>query len=344
MHLTAARRQSKRLVSQTKSQTQASAHKLGNAAGLHGINETELSIKSFNEGIMDGIYIMIMKLLKAFAHKYNITPFLEVAKSEVKWVEQLLTEANCMTILWDRYSELLKAFDELDQCKSRVQLIPDVGVQEFGIQYYHAHELEESFVSNWSGAVTSENRSKEVVGNLNFFKDQVQQYTLEQRRDSKPSEQGAHEDDEECIICRTGLFDNEEEDAVVMLTCGHKFHQECVSLWLKAHKKCPICKKSAHNKDLIHKNTKSTDIPQQKQEENCIVITISKMQQDSVESIDERYLKFRKMVIGSWGTKIDALITDLLILLKDSNKAEEKIIVFSQWIEVSDIIYSYDRK
>ena len=32
--------------------------------------------------------------------------------------------------------------------------------------------------------------------------------------------------------------------------------------------------------------------------------------------------------------KVDALIADIIELLSDSNREEEKVIVFSQWVEV----------
>jgi len=45
-----------------------------------------------------------------------------------------------------------------------------------------------------------------------------------------------------CAICRC---DWEEGDADVMrLPCGHEFHDECSTQWLKDHDTCPICKAS----------------------------------------------------------------------------------------------------
>ncbi|CAI0471015.1 unnamed protein product [Linum tenue] len=45
----------------------------------------------------------------------------------------------------------------------------------------------------------------------------------------------------ECIICLTEF---EEEDLLRLLTvCYHVFHPECIDLWLRSHKTCPVCRR-----------------------------------------------------------------------------------------------------
>ncbi|CAJ2502149.1 Uu.00g050020.m01.CDS01 [Anthostomella pinea] len=43
----------------------------------------------------------------------------------------------------------------------------------------------------------------------------------------------------ECTIC---IDDMSVGDEVVVLPCNHWFHEECVTLWLKEHNSCPICR------------------------------------------------------------------------------------------------------
>ncbi|GMH26772.1 hypothetical protein Nepgr_028615 [Nepenthes gracilis] len=46
----------------------------------------------------------------------------------------------------------------------------------------------------------------------------------------------------QCAIC---LCDFDDDDLLRLLTgCSHVFHQECIDLWLKSHKSCPICRRS----------------------------------------------------------------------------------------------------
>ena len=45
---------------------------------------------------------------------------------------------------------------------------------------------------------------------------------------------------EECCIC----LDNDNIQIWVLLPCGHKFHNSCISRWLVAHHTCPVCRLS----------------------------------------------------------------------------------------------------
>ncbi|KAI1828129.1 hypothetical protein F4861DRAFT_244557 [Xylaria intraflava] len=43
----------------------------------------------------------------------------------------------------------------------------------------------------------------------------------------------------ECTIC---IEEVHVGDEVIMLPCGHWFHEECAGLWLKQHNSCPVCR------------------------------------------------------------------------------------------------------
>jgi len=49
---------------------------------------------------------------------------------------------------------------------------------------------------------------------------------------------------EECAICQENYccFDNLTE-----LPCGHKFHKDCVDIWLKNNTTCPMCRHNIRN-------------------------------------------------------------------------------------------------
>ncbi|CAH2283987.1 RING-H2 finger ATL2-like [Pelobates cultripes] len=57
----------------------------------------------------------------------------------------------------------------------------------------------------------------------------------------QPIPQGAQGDDEqdECSICLSA-FDPAEE--IMLLHCGHRFHIECIQMWLQEHCTCPMCR------------------------------------------------------------------------------------------------------
>ena len=46
------------------------------------------------------------------------------------------------------------------------------------------------------------------------------------------------------LMCQVCYCDFEDGDELKVLPCGHGFHGECISPWLKDHWTCPICKKS----------------------------------------------------------------------------------------------------
>ncbi|XP_072342651.1 E3 ubiquitin-protein ligase DZIP3-like isoform X2 [Scyliorhinus torazame] len=45
------------------------------------------------------------------------------------------------------------------------------------------------------------------------------------------------QDEDPCVICQEELTTNR----LFVMKCGHKYHRECISLWLKEQKTCPSC-------------------------------------------------------------------------------------------------------
>ncbi|KAJ0968706.1 hypothetical protein J5N97_021583 [Dioscorea zingiberensis] len=45
-------------------------------------------------------------------------------------------------------------------------------------------------------------------------------------------------DNDPCIICR---MDYEEGDSLVVLSCKHAYHSDCINKWLQINKVCPVC-------------------------------------------------------------------------------------------------------
>ncbi|KAL4726859.1 hypothetical protein ACLX1H_005749 [Fusarium chlamydosporum] len=50
----------------------------------------------------------------------------------------------------------------------------------------------------------------------------------------------------ECTIC---IDEMKEGDMATFLPCNHWFHEECVTLWLKEHNTCPICRTPIEKND-----------------------------------------------------------------------------------------------
>ena len=60
--------------------------------------------------------------------------------------------------------------------------------------------------------------------------------------------------DEICSICREVLGGDDENNGGLArkLLCGHTFCDDCITMWLKKHKTCPLC--MADQEELLHKN------------------------------------------------------------------------------------------
>ncbi|RGP76778.1 ring finger [Fusarium longipes] len=56
----------------------------------------------------------------------------------------------------------------------------------------------------------------------------------------------------ECTIC---IDEMKEGDMATFLPCSHWFHEECVTLWLKEHNTCPICRTPIEKNDRGGSNT-----------------------------------------------------------------------------------------
>ena len=54
-------------------------------------------------------------------------------------------------------------------------------------------------------------------------------------------QQNADEDSDDCIICFMELM---EEASTLVLKCGHKFHESCLTEWLRINPTCPMCRRN----------------------------------------------------------------------------------------------------
>jgi hypothetical protein len=205
-----------------------------------------------------------------------------------------------------------------------------------------------------------------------------------------------------CLICRERLFittaktpqkarstpsaampeQSSDQDKVVVLPCAHRYHEDCISGWVRKHKTCPLCKAHATVKELLvvgqyagresalkqapqhvldafsnaQDHTSSTSAasgqlllshaaaPNTEAAANTVQATLVQVEpQSSHVAVPQEHAAQEQLqqgqgprvrLVGKWGTKVDRLVSDLLQLVNDTSRAEEKAIVFSQWTEV----------
>uniref|UniRef100_A0A0A9D977 RING-type E3 ubiquitin transferase n=1 Tax=Arundo donax TaxID=35708 RepID=A0A0A9D977_ARUDO len=49
--------------------------------------------------------------------------------------------------------------------------------------------------------------------------------------------------EDKCCVCLAGM--REEQALRALPRCGHRFHDNCIGKWLKAHPTCPVCRATA---------------------------------------------------------------------------------------------------
>ena len=185
------------------------------------------------------------------------------------------------------------------------------------------------------------------------------------------------EDDLTCVFCRESLSESVPqkqrvgvavqdgndsdpkavivpEERVVCLPCAHSFHKTCIRRWLQLHRACPVCKRGAILDDCVpvdmtdgatNRNVRKSRALQSPISSRTTLLppTINTLQPSDIVHgtvLDEIEIESDMEVKGQWGSKIDALVADLLrLLIKGGDTGQgEKVIVFSQWIEMLEIV------
>jgi Ring finger domain/Helicase conserved C-terminal domain len=224
-----------------------------------------------------------------------------------------------------------------------------------------------------------EEKGKEKETGKNSLSDANLERPIEVGVEDKDEDNDKDEDGDEdedgleptCIVCQENLFSSSEcslssrpvgpsgadtdaaagtltavQETVVCLPCAHSFHMSCVKRWLQVHRACPVCKRSATLNACMAVETPTRSRPsadQRPMARTRVVLEVGKSDgqlEGSLEAEAEAEAEVEVEVKGQWGSKIDALLADLVRLLaKGGDSVEgEKAIVFSQWSEMLEIV------
>ncbi|RDW57424.1 putative SNF2 family helicase/ATPase [Aspergillus mulundensis] len=138
-------------------------------------------------------------------------------------------------------------------------------------------------------------------------------YLIHLRDESNPDENSKI-----CIIC-------------VLTVCGHKYCKDCLRLWWRQHRTCPVCKKRLGANDfyqitykpqefVVQEEKSASSIETEQHSSNSIYTDIGAGTLHEIKNIDLK---------DSFGTKIDTLARHVLWLREHDPGAQS--IVFSQY-------------
>ena len=115
---------------------------------------------------------MVVKVFKQMASKFKQEAILKKASDEIKRLEEMKEEYINMKLLWRRYDELLKSYDELDQSKRRVQLVnPELGDFDPNKKInFYPYALSQEYLGAYNKAVMIQTNFQSAITNLNYHK------------------------------------------------------------------------------------------------------------------------------------------------------------------------------
>ncbi|KAK2602150.1 hypothetical protein N8I77_008706 [Diaporthe amygdali] len=146
-----------------------------------------------------------------------------------------------------------------------------------------------------------------------------------------------------CIICR------ENFTLGVLTVCGHQFCKECITLWFKANRNCPVCKKRLNNSSLhditlkpqelkVHSDSTTTSSKNSAENASKNSPTASKKSVIYNEFSAEKLAEIKNIDLDgpAFTTKVDNLVRHLLWLRESDPGA--KSIIFSQYYDFLNVL------
>ncbi|KAJ5536839.1 hypothetical protein N7513_010025 [Penicillium frequentans] len=145
-------------------------------------------------------------------------------------------------------------------------------------------------------------------------------------------ESGSEDSSRICIICQSSF------EVGVLTVCGHKYCTDCLRLWWRQHRTCPMCKRPLKYNDFHQITYKPQELVAQEEEsaikfdherhsKNAIYSDISSGLLNEIKNID---------LNGSFGTKIDTLARHIIWLREYDPGA--KSIIFSQYKNFLEVL------
>ncbi len=240
-------------------------------------------------------------------------PLLQLKKTaEVffKFKDAVLKELDFARTKWRTHLDLLSDIDELNQCKQTMRLAYKdenlIGLTAHERAFIvHASDIPALIMDHTAKQAMAEGSLRKSKELLRFLKNQ----NLERKQEASVNDN--EDGNTEAAVCSICLSPFENDRAV--LRCGHVFHYS------------PCLERLLARSGGSHTITCPFRCPIRTRREDILIATDIRKDDGS---------KTRRKIEGSWGTKVDRLISDLIGVVQ----AGDKSIVFSQWEDMLMIV------
>lgn len=192
-------------------------------------------------------------------------------------------------------------------------------LQEISDSVEHIHFAGEDIADNFMTAIDEAVEEEKKLRTKTLQLDGRRKYLLHLN-------EGSRDDSRLCVICR------DEYDNAAMTPCGHFFCLPCLSHWINLHRKCPTCNAKVTPPSITRVSFNS--IKRKTTGEAALISALRRTSGFSDVVTSKQSLQITSTSLkGSYGSKFDTIIRHILSL-----PSNEKVVLFSQWEQVLDIL------
>jgi len=282
----------------------------------------------------DGAMRIVISDLRSLATRLMGNPS-DRAKVELKIVENYLKEVQkVLTLQTEILTELEKEQDLFHTAMNqRVEFYRQLQEISDTVAPYKEDMDEELDMAALNSAVYKETQHSSRLAQYRTKR----RFLLHLRTESTEQDEARL-----CVICQ-GPF-----EIGVLTICGHQYCTECIRMWWREHRSCPVCKRNLHLVDFHEITYKPQEIRAQEEQSNNVVSLSKSGSERGSQSASSVVSIYADMSVdtmneikaidlpGSYGTKIDTLTRHLIWLR--SNDPGAKSIIFSQFSDFLSVL------
>ncbi|KIL91220.1 hypothetical protein FAVG1_05919 [Fusarium avenaceum] len=286
------------------------------------------------------------KLIELLALRDQIKPIstsIRKAISDFRTLTSKLSKDTTRAIMEGRITDRqLKATQAILNTQSKLATSLETEIDEFKtvmnlrLDYYRQLQMVSDSVLPYEGSTSKAtmNKMKETEDSLRqklSAAEAKHRYLLHLKAAGNKSNEPRM-----CVICQTPFT------VGVLTVCGHQFCKECMMLWFKAHRNCPVCKKKLKSTNLhditINPQQLQVHSDNAEQAQPDLEGNLEQRRTDSPKKTGiysefnaDKLAEIQKIELHgpSFTTKVDTLVKHL-IWLRESDPGA-KSIVFSQY-------------